>query len=178
MWWASEVNPMAGDCFANSAIRRCCVDTGSSSDALAMFPSDGSTMKASPSLGRVLRVPFPCVSGTMGGSDFLTPLAPHFVAFAWRYHGRARRFAPRRPHAPAGTWGSLAGSPLPRSVAVETAGSLRFLGNPGVPMPCSGTPAGPLAPGLTVQRRGPRNGENQRSHDLALSRLDYTAWAL
>src|SRR5260370_29455569 len=75
---------MAGDCFANSAIRRCCVDTGSSSDALAMFPSDGSTMKASPSLGRVLRVPFPCVSGTMGGSDFLTPLAPHFVAFAWQ----------------------------------------------------------------------------------------------
>jgi len=135
-------------------------------------------MKASPSLGRVLRVPFPCVSGTMGGSDFLTPLAPHFVAFAWRYHGRARRFAPRRPDAPAGTWGSLAGSPLPRSVAVETAGSLRFLGNPGVPMPCSGTPAGPLAPGLTVQRRGPRNGENEGSHDLALSGLDYTAWAL
>jgi hypothetical protein len=57
-------------------------------------------MKASPSLGRVLRVSFPCVTGTMRCSDFRTPLSPRFVPFAWRYHPLASVFvSPLRPDA-------------------------------------------------------------------------------
>ena len=40
------------------------------------------------------------------------------------------------------------GVPVPEpELSVETAGSLRFLGNPCVPMPCSWTPVGPRTPG-------------------------------
>ena len=40
------------------------------------------------------------------------------------------------------------GVPVPEpELSVETAGSLRFLGNPCVPMPCSQTPVGPRTPG-------------------------------
>src|SRR3954447_14532716 len=39
------------------------------------------------------------------------------------------------------------GVPAPEpEMSVETAGSLRFLGNPRVPLPCSGTPVGPRTP--------------------------------
>src|SRR5262249_3484060 len=53
MWWAREVNPICGACFASSAIRCCRVDMSPSSDALAMFPSNDSMMKAPPSLARI-----------------------------------------------------------------------------------------------------------------------------
>jgi len=61
--------------------------------------------------------------------DFLPPVSPHFVAFAWRYHGNTRRFAPLmtecchmgpgvgRPVSPAGF------------SSMETTGSPTFLGN-------------------------------------------------
>jgi hypothetical protein len=133
-------------CFASSALRCRVVYMGSSYEALAMFPANGSLTKTSPSLSRVLRVSCPCVLGTMRCSDFLTPLTPHFVTFVWRYHGTVRLFASTRSNAPARTWGSSTRSPYP-VLTVETAGSLRFLGNPAVPMPCSRTPAGPHSPG-------------------------------
>ena len=56
MWWAREVNPMCGDCFASFAICCCFVDTGSSSDALAMFPPNKSVTQRplpSPGSGRI-----------------------------------------------------------------------------------------------------------------------------
>src|SRR5271156_2619435 len=73
MWWAREVNPISGDCFASSAIRCCRVDTVSGFDAPAMFPSnDSATRHSLPSPGSP-RCQFPCFHGTMECSDVLRP---------------------------------------------------------------------------------------------------------
>ena len=45
---------------------------------------------APPSLHRVREGPFPRFNATMRCCDSLSPVSPHFVAFAWRYH----RFVP------------------------------------------------------------------------------------
>ena len=66
----------------------CCrfVDTLSSLDVLSMFRSNRSMIRHPlPSAGSC-GGQFPCVHGTMGCSDSLPPVPPHFVAFAWRYH--------------------------------------------------------------------------------------------
>ena len=85
----------------------------------APLPSTGSSRPSSPT-STVLS----------GRYDFLPPIPPHFVAFAWRYHGNTRNFAPDaaeccdvgpgvgHPVAPAGT------------ASMETTGSPTFLGNP------------------------------------------------
>ena len=86
----------------------------------------------------------------MGCSESPPPIPPRFVAFAWRYHdceaafcvrpwGRARRWTSQQRRA----WGLICRLPLPAMV-VETTGIPRFLGNPGVDVPCSSTPAGPV----------------------------------
>ena len=100
------------------------------------------------------RMGFPCFTGTMGCSETLPPVSPHFVAFAWRYHACAAAFRVRplaAPAAPRRTGGGpgvyCAGCPIP-ALNVETTGLPRFLGNPGVGVPCSSTPTGPAGPGL------------------------------
>ncbi len=89
---------------------------------------------ASPSLHRVSHRPgFPGFDGTMGCSESLPPVPPHFVAFVWRYHMRAGSFAPvgcpARGLPQAGAHWSP-GCPRVRGSHVETAGPPRFLGNP------------------------------------------------
>ena len=62
--------------------------------------------------------------------DFLPPVPPHSVAFAWRYHFGASWF---RSHRPRTQWrwtgGLLVGDPPTPNNPVETAGSPKFLGN-------------------------------------------------
>jgi hypothetical protein len=115
MWWAQEVNPLCGDCFARSAIRWHRVDTGSSSDALALFPpNDSRTRRPLPSPGSG-RHPFPRFLGPRGRSDTLPSLSPRFgvslgdtCPCAWV---RSSLPARRRPAA----W-SFEVRPLPASV--------------------------------------------------------------
>ena len=95
---------------------------------------------------------FPRFTGTMGCSETLPSISPHFVAFAWRYHACRAVFrvrplaaptAPRRTNGPGVFF--YAGCPIP-ALNVETTGLPRFLGNPSANMPCSSTPAGPAGP--------------------------------
>src|SRR6266478_7128981 len=145
MWCASEVNPICGDCFANSAICWHRVDTKSSSDALGMFPpsrpttrrplpSTGSPWSGFPLLRRyyeTLRLPV-VLPALLRFLRLAVPLlAPVFVS-------------PQGP-TPAqgpGTFGS-GSSTTPAFEEMETTGSPRFLENPDVLLPCSPTPAGP-----------------------------------
>jgi len=53
---------------------------------------------------------------------------------------------------------------------VETLGSLRFLENPRVLMPCSWTPAGPTCQAMTARRRGPRSTDDKGSHEALFFR--------
>ncbi len=101
---------------------------------------------------------FPCFAGTMGCSETLPPISPHFVAFAWRYHVCDAAFrvrplaapaAPRRAGGGPGVFQS-AGCPIP-AMNVETTGLPRFLGNPHVDVPCSSTPAGPVGQAISAQ---------------------------
>ena len=79
------------------------------------------------------------------------------------------RFAPAwdTVHAGLGFWVPVAPDP---AVAVETMGSLRFLGNPFVLMPCSWTPAGPTCQAITARRRGPRCKDDKGSHEHVIFR--------
>ena len=53
---------------------------------------------------------------------------------------------------------------------METLGSLRFLENPRVLMPCSWTPAGPTCQAITARRRGPRCKDDKGSHEHVIFR--------
>ena len=73
------------------------------------------------------------------------------------------RFAPAGGHGPCGPG---VGKPVaPSGPAVETMGSLRFLGNPRALMPCSSTPAGTTCQVATARRRGPRLRDNEGSNE-------------
>jgi hypothetical protein len=97
-----------------------------------------------PSAGSIVQ--FPRVIGTMRRSDPLPSVSPHFVAFAWRYHGLRPSLLPATGTRGRGLRGVGIPGPEPDR-SVEAAGSPRFLGNPSVPMPCSWTPVGPRTSG-------------------------------
>jgi len=88
------VSAVSGISLASSAIRCCFVETLVGLGLPGLFPSNGSVSPVPPFLGRVPWGGFPDVTGHIGHSDFLPPLAPHFVAFAWRYHRCGHSFAP------------------------------------------------------------------------------------
>jgi hypothetical protein len=97
--------------------------------------------------------------------DFLPPLPPHFVAFAWRYHGCTASFAPPvYPVRPGGL--ELFARYLLPGFAVETTGSPKFLGNPDCPFAMfsrrrQDCPHQTIA----VQQRGPRYVKSEGSHE-------------
>jgi hypothetical protein len=113
-----------------------------------------------------------------GRYDSLPPVPPHFVSFAWRYHGCACvRFSQRSRRRTAGQ--GLLCPTTPKSLNnMETTGSPTFPGNPNCayalffdpgrttcirPLRCSST-----APAQTTTR----------APTLRLSRLNSKAWAL
>ncbi len=132
----------------------------------APLPSSGSSRSSSPT-STVLS----------GRYDFLPPISPHFVAFAWRYHGNTRGFAPIAAECYGD--GPGVGHPVAPSgiSSMETTGSPTFLGDPLCLCPAlrprQDRRARPLrhanmAPALTTTK----------APALQLSRLNHTASAL
>ena len=97
-----------------------------------MCPFNVSFFRRPASLHRVRAVSRSPASSILSGRyDFLSPVSPHFVAFAWRYHtGRlVIRFPP--PKTPKrGDLEVLGAAPPPPRTPLETTGSPKFLGNP------------------------------------------------
>ena len=83
----------------------------------ASLPSTGSSEASSPAS--------PVVSKRY---DFLPPIPPRFVAFAWRYLDRTRSFRSRADECAAKAWSWSPGGSS-REFAEETTGSPKFLGN-------------------------------------------------
>ena len=112
----------------------------------------------------------------MGRSESPTLLPPHFVAFAWRYHGSTRVLFPRcrvRQRGPG------VDKPVPhRRITVETAGTPRFLGNPLSLCPVLRPRQDRTRQAIATCRHGPRYDHNEGSHDNSLSRLNRTASGL
>ena len=78
--------------------------------------------------------------------DFLPPVPPRFVAFAWRYLGVTRLVRSAAGECAAAAWSWSPGS-SGRDIAEETTGSPKFLGNPHCPFAhVPATPAGLPAP--------------------------------
>src|SRR4030065_204707 len=110
-----------------------------------VFPSNGVVTRRPASLPRVLDgASSPASTVLSGRYDFLPPLSPRFVSFAWRYHPRALVSLAR-------------GRALPRTGILELVTRylrpgccrwrrqdlLRSWGTPIVLLPCSPTPVGP-----------------------------------
>ena len=107
----------------------------SSLSADASLPSTGSSGASSPA-STVLSKRY----------DFLPPVPPRFVAFAWRYLGCTRCVRSSADECAAEAWSWSPGSSS-REFAEETTGSPKFLGNPNCPFAhVQSTPAGLLAP--------------------------------
>ena len=78
--------------------------------------------------------------------DFLPPVPPRFVAFAWRYLGCTRSVRSSVDECAAEAWSCSPGD-SGREITEETTGSPKFLGNPNSPSAhVQSTPAGLLAP--------------------------------
>src|ERR1700722_4207823 len=62
--------------------------------------------------------------------DSLSPVSPHFVSFAWRYHRCAHVSSPTAPDAGPRISLELVSRYLPPALTMEAAGSPKFPGNP------------------------------------------------
>ena len=130
-----------------------------------MFPSNGLITRRPASLPRVPDGASSPASAVLSGRyDFLPPVSPRFVSFAWRYHSSAHVSPVPQLSAVAGGSPGV-GHPVPpagnsqwkRQDLLRSWGTLVLL-------PCSPTPAGPAHQAITIRRRGPRNvhGEGSR----------------
>ena len=164
------MNAICGDCFANAAIRSCfgdtmvrfrCICRGSQKrvhDPTSRFPPLAPAGRCSPASAVLSR-----------RYDFLTPIPPHFVSFAWWYlnvhslsslpGGRVRRRSLE-----------LVTRFSSRDLTEETTGPPKVLENPNCPFAhVQSTPAGLLAPDHKVKQRGPwyvkSKGSDERSFD-------------
>jgi hypothetical protein len=119
--------------------------------------ADGRVTRRPASLPRVLDgASSPASTVLSGRYDFLPPISPRFVAFAWRYHPSARVSPARGRALPrAAFWSWLPGISS-REQSVETAGSPTFLGNPHCALALLSDPGRTNASGHAMRRRGPR----------------------
>src|SRR5262249_28779482 len=84
--WASEVNAIVGACFASAAIRSCFVDTLVEFRSIRRVSQErfhDPTPRFPPLAPGGTRSPASLVLSRR--YDFLPPVPPRFVAFAWRY---------------------------------------------------------------------------------------------
>ena len=97
--------------------------------------------------------------------DFLPPLSPHFVSFAWRYHGSIRLVSslPPSPNAERRAWGWLPGIPFRDFLPWRRQDLPRSWGTPIVPLPCSSTPAELACQAVATHQRGPRLDHDEGS---------------
>ncbi len=115
-----------------------------------------------------------------GHYDFLPPVPPHFVAFAWRYHGSIRLFSflPPSPNATRRAWGCSTGIPI----RCFFHGDDRISQVPGEPQyPFAHVlrlrPDGmPLT--KTARPHGPRERQDEGSSNNRLSKLSSMAFGL
>ena len=109
-------------------------------------------------LGRL----FPRFDGTIKALRLLSPLPPHFVSFAWRYHGNAPvSLSSPRTHGRCRAWGFSPGTPTGNS-SVETTGSPKFLGNLNSRLHMFFDPGRPNAPNLSGTLAWPSLGKRRR----------------
>jgi hypothetical protein len=111
-------------------------------------------------------------------SDFLPPVPPRFVAFAWRYHPSARCFARRAAER---CRGRCSGVGHPVSPAGNSQWKrqdlLRSWETPIVLLPCSPTPVGPTHQAMQCVGAAPAVSTT-KAPAFVLSRLNHTASAL
>src|SRR4051812_8147087 len=142
-----------------------------------MFPSERFLETAPPSLGGVHRSSSPASSVLWGAQ---TPCRPSRRA-SLPSLGDTTLAPGLLPSAEAPGRGLRGvGVPVPEpELSVETAGSLRFLGDPCVPMPCSWTPVGPRAPGQYGASAWPPLVSTTKAPAMRkISGLDHTASGL
>ena len=92
-------------------------------------------------------------------------LAPHFVAFAWRYPAACPWLRSQRPRHETAGLGFLSGPHIPDAIAGRQAGPPRFLENPCVPTPCSPTPVGPIRQAIRRTDSAPALATTKAHHD-------------
>jgi hypothetical protein len=112
--------------------------------------------------------------------DFLTPLPPRFVSFAWRYHGSARHVSslPPPPNAKRRARGWLPGIPIRVCFRGDDRIS-QVPGEPPFPFAHALRPRPADAPLTKAGRsRGPRYGNDEGADDKRLSRLNRMASGL
>jgi hypothetical protein len=140
MWCASVVSACFGSLRASLAIFSCRVEMGLKPCVLFICPSRSFSIRSTASLRRLPRAGSPTSPVLSVDSDASPPVAPRFVAFAWRYHRRIPYFAPSRRDAARGPGPFVTRCPR-RVLTVEKTRPPRFLGDPCVYMPRSQTPA-------------------------------------
>ena len=148
-------------------IRRHCGHTSRKFDAFQVLPADGRVTRCLAS-----HPPGPCGSSSPASAvlsrhcDFLPPLPPRFVAFAWRYHGTTHVSLPTPLRAAAPGLGLFARYPRPGCFRGDGRSSQVPWGTPISVCPCSQTPAGPCAPNhLRNAGRGPRSQDDEGAND-------------
>jgi len=114
----------------------------------------------------------------MKRSESLPPFRRASWCFAWRYHALRRSVRSQRPRTH--DRGPGVGHPVsPAGLgAWRGPGRPKFLGNPGVPLPSSPTPAGPSTPCPGGVPLLPPLCQRRRLRRVVLSRLNHTALAL
>jgi hypothetical protein len=140
---------------ARIAVRGGCVDPELRYKApIGCRPHGSMTSIPLPSTGSP-RYRFPGFNGTMKMRDSRRPSHRASFPSLGDTRRRACRFAPCGPERTTAGQGFIIRSPLPEIYAWRRSGPPKFLGNPGVPAPCSWTPASPTYQAITVVRHGP-----------------------
>jgi hypothetical protein len=114
----------------------------------------------------------------MRRSDSLPPCRRASLCFAWRYHALRLSVRSRQPRTHDCGPGVGIRYPRPDLIAWRGPGRPKFLEDPGVPTPCSSTPAGPDTPCLVGVPMLPPCCQKRRLRRVVLSRLNGTALAL
>ena len=99
-----------------------------------------------------------------GHYDFLPPVPPHFVAFAWRYHGDVRLFSclPPPPNVKRRAWGCSTGIPFRCFLPWRRQDLPSSWGTPIPVCTCSQTPVGRLAADQSTATAWPPLEERRR----------------
>ena len=144
-----------------------------------MFPSnDSATRHSLPSPG-FPRFQFPGFLGTMECSDVLRPSPRTRLPSPGDTMRRDLSFRSQRSSRSTAGQGFVSRSPVPAGFAWRRSGPPRFLGNPGAPLPCSPTPAGPTRQAIpTSSARPPQRPRRRLPRLFDLTRLDSTALEL
>ena len=151
---------MVGQCLPGVSVQRRCYST-------PRFPPPGPRGASSPAS-----------TVRSGRYDFLPPVSPHFVSFAWRYHPIARVSPARGRALPwAGLLELITRYLRPGLGRWKRQDLLRSWGTPIVLLPCSSTPVGPTHQAMQCVGAAP-DLSTTKAPAFVLSRLNHTASAL